>query len=85
MREKSGFLRETLQWEQLNEYVARQQCRQLLLNDYENCLPVDNKPDPREKNTEMDGTIMSQPQIHYLETDKGKVTLPCNISVLLKR
>lgn len=32
-----------------NEYVARQQCRQLLLNDYENCLPVDNKPDPREE------------------------------------
>lgn len=32
-----------------NEYVARQQCRQLLLNDYENNLPVDNKPDPREE------------------------------------
>jgi predicted phosphoadenosine phosphosulfate sulfurtransferase len=32
-----------------NEYVARQQCRQLVLNDYENNLPVDNKPDPREK------------------------------------
>ena len=31
-----------------NEYVARQQCRQLILNDYENNLPVDNKPDPRE-------------------------------------
>lgn len=31
-----------------NEYVARQQCRQLLLNDYENNLPVENKPDPRE-------------------------------------
>lgn len=31
-----------------NEYVARQQCRQLVLNDYENNLPVDNKPDPRE-------------------------------------
>lgn len=30
-----------------NEYVARQQCRQLVLNDYENNLPVDNKPDPR--------------------------------------
>lgn len=30
-----------------NEYVARQQCRQLILNDYENNLPVDNKPDPR--------------------------------------
>jgi predicted phosphoadenosine phosphosulfate sulfurtransferase len=32
-----------------NEYVARQQCRQVLLNDYENNLPVDNKPDPREE------------------------------------
>lgn len=31
-----------------NPYVARQQCRQLVLNDYENNLPVDNKPDPRE-------------------------------------
>jgi predicted phosphoadenosine phosphosulfate sulfurtransferase len=31
-----------------NEYVARQQVRQLVLNDYENNLPVDNKPDPRE-------------------------------------
>jgi predicted phosphoadenosine phosphosulfate sulfurtransferase len=31
-----------------NEYVARQQCRQLILNDYENNLPIDNAPDPRE-------------------------------------
>lgn len=31
-----------------NDYVARQQCRQLLLNDYEDNLPVDNNPDPRE-------------------------------------
>jgi predicted phosphoadenosine phosphosulfate sulfurtransferase len=31
-----------------NPYVARQECRQLVLNDYENNLPVDNKPDPRE-------------------------------------
>lgn len=31
-----------------NEYVARQQVRQLVLNDYENNLPVDNRPDPRE-------------------------------------
>lgn len=35
-----------------NNYVARQQCRQLLLNDYENNLPVDNKEDPREKTIE---------------------------------
>lgn len=32
-----------------NEYVARQQCRQVILNDYENNLPVDNKPDPRDE------------------------------------
>lgn len=31
-----------------NRYVARQQCRQLVLNDIENNLPIDNKPDPRE-------------------------------------
>lgn len=31
-----------------NEYVARQQVRQLVLNDYENNLSVDNRPDPRE-------------------------------------
>jgi predicted phosphoadenosine phosphosulfate sulfurtransferase len=31
-----------------NNYVARQECRQLILNDYENNLPVDNAPDPRE-------------------------------------
>lgn len=31
-----------------NDYVARQQCRQLILNDYENNLPVDNAEDPRE-------------------------------------
>lgn len=32
-----------------NEYVARQQCRQLILNDYENNLPVDNKVDPKQE------------------------------------
>jgi predicted phosphoadenosine phosphosulfate sulfurtransferase len=32
-----------------NEFVARQQCRQLVLNDYENNLPVSSKPDPREE------------------------------------
>jgi predicted phosphoadenosine phosphosulfate sulfurtransferase len=31
-----------------NEWVARQQVRQLVLNDYENNVPVENKPDPRE-------------------------------------
>jgi|SRR5882672_2845339 len=33
----------------INEYVARQHCRQLVCNDYENNLPVDNRPDPREE------------------------------------
>lgn len=33
----------------VNEYVARQQCRQLILNDYENNLTVDNRPDPRDE------------------------------------
>lgn len=32
-----------------NEYVARQQCRQLILNDYENNLGVDSRPDPRDE------------------------------------
>jgi predicted phosphoadenosine phosphosulfate sulfurtransferase len=32
-----------------NEHVARQQCRQLILNDYEGNLPIDNKPDPRDE------------------------------------
>lgn len=32
-----------------NEHVARQQCRQLILNDYENNIPVQNKPDPRDE------------------------------------
>lgn len=36
-----------------NSYVARQQCRQLILNDYENNLPVDNKPDPRDERIRM--------------------------------
>ena len=30
-----------------NDYVARQQCRQLVLNDYENNLPIKNEEDPR--------------------------------------
>lgn len=32
----------------VNEYVARQQVRQLVLNDYENNLPVHDEDDPRE-------------------------------------
>lgn len=30
-----------------NEYVARQQCRQLILNDFENNLPIKNIQDPK--------------------------------------
>ena len=33
----------------LNEFVARQQCRQLVLGDIENNLSVENKPDPRDE------------------------------------
>lgn len=32
-----------------NQYVARQQCRQLILNDYEDNLSIDNSPDPRDE------------------------------------
>lgn len=32
-----------------NEWVARQQCRQLILGDFENNIPVINRPDPREE------------------------------------
>lgn len=35
-----------------NNYVARQQARQLILNDYENNLTIDNKEDPRKKTLE---------------------------------
>lgn len=31
-----------------NEHVARQQVRQLVLGDYENNVPIDNREDPRE-------------------------------------
>ena len=32
-----------------NEYVARQQCRQLILGDFENNLNIDNQEDPRDE------------------------------------
>lgn len=31
-----------------NNFVARQQCRQLILNDYENNLPIKDQDDPRD-------------------------------------
>lgn len=46
---KKGILAKRFAKHLVNEYVARQQCRQLILNDYENNLPIDNKPDPREE------------------------------------
>jgi len=47
-RERVGIFRDRFARQLDNEYVARQQCRQLLLNDYENNLPIDSQPDPRE-------------------------------------
>ncbi|WP_448807446.1 phosphoadenosine phosphosulfate reductase domain-containing protein [Aminobacterium colombiense] len=47
-QEKKGIFEKRFKRHLENPYVARQQCRQLILNDYENNLPVDNKPDPRE-------------------------------------
>jgi predicted phosphoadenosine phosphosulfate sulfurtransferase len=47
-RERVGIFRKRFAKHLDNEYVARQQCRQLLLNDYENNLPIDSAPDPRE-------------------------------------
>ena len=48
-RERLPLFRERFARHLDNEYVARQQCRQLLLNDYENNLPVESKPDPRDE------------------------------------
>lgn len=47
-RERVGIFEKRFARHLTNEYVARQQCRQLVLNDYENNLPIDNSPDPRE-------------------------------------
>lgn len=46
--EKKPIFEKRFQHHLQNNYVARQQCRQLVLNDYENNLPVTNKPDPRD-------------------------------------
>jgi predicted phosphoadenosine phosphosulfate sulfurtransferase len=48
-KQRLHLFTERFQRQLTNEYVARQQCRQLILNDYENNLPIDNKPDPREE------------------------------------
>lgn len=47
-RERVGIFRARFAKHLRNEYVARQQCRQLILNDYENNLVVDNRDDPRD-------------------------------------
>lgn len=51
--EKKWIFEKRFARQQNNSYVARQQCRQLLLNDYENNLPIDDKPDPRMERLEM--------------------------------
>jgi predicted phosphoadenosine phosphosulfate sulfurtransferase len=48
-RERLKLFEQRFSRQLVNEYVARQQCRQLILNDYENNLAVDNAPDPREE------------------------------------
>lgn len=48
-KERIAIFRNRFSRQLTNEYVARQQVRQLICNDYENNLPVDNKPDPREE------------------------------------
>lgn len=44
--EKKPIFEKRFQKQLDNEYVARQQCRQLILNDFENNLPVKNTEDP---------------------------------------
>lgn len=48
-RERVGIFEQRFARQKKNEYVARQQCRQLVLNDYENNLPIDNDDDPRDR------------------------------------
>lgn len=46
-KEKKNIFIRRFSNHQNNEYIAKQQCRQLILNDYENNLPIENKDDPR--------------------------------------
>ena len=48
-REHAGIFETRFARQLVNEYVARQQCRQLICNDYENNLTVDSRPDPRDE------------------------------------
>jgi predicted phosphoadenosine phosphosulfate sulfurtransferase len=47
-RERVGIFERRFAKQLDNEFVARQQVRQLVLNDYENNISIDNSPDPRE-------------------------------------
>lgn len=47
-RERVGIFERRFAKHLNNEFVARQQVRQLVLNDYENNLSIDNSEDPRE-------------------------------------
>lgn len=47
-RDRVGLFRARFAKHMRNEFVARQQCRQLILGDYENNLSVDNREDPRD-------------------------------------
>lgn len=47
--DKRDIFRERFARHLENEWVARQQCRQLILGDFENNVPVTNRPDPREQ------------------------------------
>jgi len=48
-RERVGIFEVRFARQLDNEYGARQQCRQLILNDFENNLSIDSKPDPRDE------------------------------------
>lgn len=48
-RERVGIFEKRFMRQRNNEYVARQQCRQLILNDYENNVPIDDREDPRDE------------------------------------
>src|SRR5690606_6949632 len=48
-RERVGIFEKRFARQRTNEYVARQQCRQLILNDYENNVPIDDREDPRDE------------------------------------
>ena len=50
--EKKKIFEQRFHSQKNNNFVARQQCKQLILNDYENNLPVISTDDPRERTKE---------------------------------